>query len=69
MKILTKNSDFRRCSLWKTDNNVEVINVDYDKWILKASEGSLGLCRREKPLRQLAVGRGSCGALSAERGC
>lgn len=24
------------------DNNVEVINVVYDKWMLRASEGSLG---------------------------
>lgn len=30
------------------DNNVEVINVAYDKWILRASEGSWGLRLCEK---------------------
>lgn len=41
------------------DNNVEVINVAYDKWILRAPEGSLGPRLCEKPMRRLGGVRGS----------
>lgn len=44
---------------WNMDNNVADINVAYDKWILKASDRSLGLCLCEKLMRRLAGGRGS----------
>lgn len=67
---INKKKSYFHCSpLWKMDNNVEVINVAYDKWILRASEGSLGPRLCEKPMRQLCGGRGSVCAPSAERGC
>ncbi len=57
MKVLTKKSYFHCSPLWKMDNNVEVINVANDKWILRAPEGSLGPSLCEKPMRRLEGGR------------
>lgn len=67
MKVLTKISYFHCSPLWKMDNNVADINVAYDKWILRASGASLGLCLCEKPMRWLGGDRGSACALWPSR--
>lgn len=65
MKVLPKKkkTNFHCSPQWKMDNSVEVINVAYDKWILRASEGSLGPRLCAKPMRRLGGGRGSPSAL------